>query len=210
MTGMTTALNGKSAVLRKPNAAPVLRTCVRSRNPGTTATLVCSGSICRISAFVTWSAATTTSGSQISSRRRGGRGPIAPVADTSSMNRLRQGILAALAQTRPDRIAGHGWDIPPAALALHAAGSFDGDSGLSRFARSPGPCIFPLQRDVRHDEQHRKLQLVLLQELEVLRRGRQDDPGLQRAADLLVLAERLDPGEHSLAQLDERAPPVEA
>ena len=39
MTAMTTVLSGKSAAFRKPNAAPVFRTCVKFMNPGTTSTL---------------------------------------------------------------------------------------------------------------------------------------------------------------------------
>src|SRR6202030_3903968 len=101
--------------------------------------------------------------SQISSHRRGGSAENVSVAGTSSMNRFRQRILAALAQPRPGRIAGHGRDIPPAALALDPAGALDGDPGRSRFPRTG---LGLVERDVRDDEQHRKLLLVLLQELE--------------------------------------------
>ena len=34
ITAMTTVLNGKSAPLRMPNAAPVFRACVKSKKPG--------------------------------------------------------------------------------------------------------------------------------------------------------------------------------
>ena len=44
--------NGKSAALRRPKAAPVLRTCVRSTRPGTTVTLSCRASVARTSALV--------------------------------------------------------------------------------------------------------------------------------------------------------------
>ena len=43
-----------------PNAAPVLRTCVRSKKPGITVTLSCSGSLALTRAFVTWSSTTMT------------------------------------------------------------------------------------------------------------------------------------------------------
>ena len=49
---MSTVLNGKSAPLRMPNAAPVFRTCVKSRKPGMIVTLSCSGSAARTIAFV--------------------------------------------------------------------------------------------------------------------------------------------------------------
>ena len=44
-TSAITRLEGKSAAFRNPNAAPVLRTCVRSSNPGSPATLSCSAEL---------------------------------------------------------------------------------------------------------------------------------------------------------------------
>jgi hypothetical protein len=49
---MSPVLKAKSDALRIPNAAPVFRTCVKSRNPGMTSTLVCSGSLARTIALV--------------------------------------------------------------------------------------------------------------------------------------------------------------
>ena len=49
---MTAGLYAKSTLLSMPNAAPVLRTCVRSKKPGITVTLSCSGSLALTSALV--------------------------------------------------------------------------------------------------------------------------------------------------------------
>src|ERR1051326_9035142 len=198
ITAITTVLNGKSTPFRNPNAAPLFSTCVKSTNPGTIVRLACSGSVARISAFVPWSAATTTIGSQTSSHRGGfsaaSRSP-APTTSSSvlSIHRLGETVLAAVAQAGPRRIRRHLRHVAPAALALDAAGALDGHArprlGVRFHVVGRRP---PLH--VGDDEQHRQLLRVRF-ELRELRRGRRDDDlGLQRAPNPLVLAQRLDLG----------------
>ena len=98
--------------------------------------------------------------------------------------------------------------IPPAALAFHAAGALDrharhrfagastsvgaGRSSTSETMNSIGSCL-----------------RVPLEQRQLRRRGRDHDLRLQRAADLLVLAQRLDLGEHPLAQREQRVPALD-
>ncbi len=126
MTAMVTVLNGKSAALNNPNAAPLFRTCVMFMNPDTTSTLALSGTVDRTIAFVSWSSATIAIGSPIS-RRRGETG-IWP-AVSSDMSRQR--VLAALAEPRPFRVGGHARHVAPAPLTLDAAGTLDDDAALA-------------------------------------------------------------------------------
>src|SRR5262245_18952789 len=162
---ITAVLNGNSARLRMPNAAPVLRTCVKSTSPGTIVTLSCSGSVARIAAFVSWSIATMISGSQISSRRRSARtargwsgASGASAFSTSSIDSLGEGVLAAVADPGPGRIGGHRFDVAPAPLTFHAAGAFD--RHLRQGIRARLVAVQRTELDLGHDEEHRQLARV--------------------------------------------------
>src|SRR3954462_15705862 len=205
---MITVLNGKSAPLRMPNAAPLLSAWVMSKKPGITVTLSCSGSDARTIALVPWSTATISSG-RMNSSSRGGGCEVSPAATVSSsalsIDGLGQRFLAAVAQAGDRRVGRHRRHDPPAAFALHPGRTFDGDAG-HRFARSLDVGRRRAQLDLGDDEKHRQLLGVLFEQDELPGRRGDDDLGLQGAADLLVLAERLDFGEHALAQRDQRLP----
>src|SRR5205823_2020104 len=211
ITAITTVLNGKSTPLRNPNAAPLFRTWVKSTSPGTIVRLACTGSVARISALVPWSAATITIGSQTSSHRGGfSAASRSPASTTSSsvlsIHRLGKGVLAAVAQAGPRRIGRHLRHVAPAALALDATGPLDDDARPRLGVRFHVVGRRP-QLHVGDDEDHRQLLRVRL-ELRKLRRGRRyDDLRLQRAADSLVLPQRLDLGEHLHAQIGKTLPP---
>src|SRR5262245_32364108 len=114
----------------------------------------------------------------------------------SATDRLGEGVLTPLAQPRPLGFTRHRRDVPPAALALDAGGAFNRDARLGVGLRlaSGAPNL-----DIRHDEEHWQLSGMALEEGQRRSRRLQDDARLQRAANLLVLAERLDLGEHTLA-----------
>src|SRR5688572_22133967 len=128
--------------------------------------------------------ATTRSGTQISKRR------LAPVCP-STIDGLRQRFLAPVAEAGPGRVARDRSDIAPAPLALHAARAFDG----YRKAR-PSICARGSELNLGHDEDHRQIAQVGVKNAELCLASRDDGFGLQRAADLLVLPERLDLTEH--------------
>src|SRR5262245_6406996 len=189
-----------------PNAAPVFRTCVKSTRFGITVTLVCSGSVARTIAFVSWSNATIRIGSQISRRRTGSstaRGALSPRAALSpglpaatasfralSIDGFGQCLLTPVAEAGPGRIARHRRHVAPAALALHAGRALDGHPrprvgvGLaivSRGGRRP-------QLDLGDDEQHREVAGIAFEKRELGVGGRDDHAGLQRAADAFILS----------------------
>src|SRR5258708_5678469 len=118
-----------------------------------------------------------------------------------SIDGLSECVLTSLTQAGPRRLARDRRHVSPAALALDAGGALD---------RHTGPRL-PLRFHIRRrlaqlylgdDEQHRQLLGVLLQERQLGRSGGHNDPGLQRASNLFALAQRLDFGEHLLAQTD--------
>src|SRR5262245_33880132 len=212
ITAMTTVLNGKSAVFRMPNAAPVFRTCVKSTSPGTMVTLVCWGSIARIAAFVSWSIATMAIGSQISSRRAGAGSAVSPGTtapfSVSSIDGLGQRLLAPIANPRPRRIGRNDGDVAPAPLALHARRPFDRHL-RHRLGVRADVAGCRAQLHLGDDEQHRELARVALEERELRFGARQHDLRLERAADPLVLPERLDRREHLLANGRQLRPAIE-
>ena len=102
------------------------------------------------------------------------------------------------------RVRRHVRHVAPAPFAFDAAGALD-RSTVRCARRRPGRP----QLDLRHDEERRQFARVAL-------RGTRARPaaavridlGLQRAADPLVLAKRLDFGEHVFAHGDEARPAV--
>src|SRR5438874_10405736 len=170
MAAISTVLNGNSVPLRMPNAAPLFSTCVKSMKPGMTVTLFCSGTTARTIAFVAWSITTMRIGSQ-SSRRRGGLPlPCRVVARTtsssvSSIHRLREGVLAPLAQAGKCRIGRDRRHVPPAALAFDAGGAHDRHprSGLDLRVDVGGRRT---QLHLGDDEQHRQQLRVRLDQRE--------------------------------------------
>src|SRR5262245_12447543 len=210
ITAITTVLNGKSTPFRKPNAAPLLRTWVKSMNPGMIVVLSCSFSDARTIALVAGSTATMIIGSQTSRWRRGLTAASCSPAWTISpsvlsIDRFGQRVLTPVAEAGPGRIGRDRSHVAPAPFALHAARPLDRDARprlgvhFSVHRRRP-------QLDLRHDEQHRQLLRVGLEPRELRRRRRHDHLRLQRAADLLVLAERLNLREHLLAEIDQHLP----
>src|SRR5580765_6316007 len=180
MAASRTVLSGKSAPLRKPKAAPVFRTCVRFTKPGRISTLEYIVNCVRTIALVIWSRATMANGSH-SSRRRGRRGATAACSCRSPvpslrigasslmalamlwMHRFRQRALAALAQSRGGRVVGDFVHVAPAPLAFHPMSALDDHRDLIGRTRATPQFHF------RHDEQHRQVVLVTLQEHELVR-----------------------------------------
>src|SRR5215471_2079344 len=154
-----------------------------------------------------------TIGSQISSRRGDARptttcagsgiGRLRPStsarAALSAIER-RQSILTAVADSRPGRFAGHGFDVAPASLAFDAVGATDGDGGFT-FLGFAVPDL-----DVRDDEQRGETLLVLPEKRRISRRGGQYDLRLERFSDAFVHAKPLDVGVHPLAQRQQPRP----
>src|SRR4029079_6778298 len=210
---MTTVLNGKSTPLRNPNAAPLLSTCVKSMNPGMIVRLSCSPSEARIIAFVAWSTATITIGSQTSRWRRGGTAASRSPAETLSssvlsIDRLGQCVLASVTQAGPGRIGRDRADVAPAPF------TFDAASTLDRYTRPRfGMCLDIVGRrpqlHLRDDEQHRQLFRVRFELRQLCGGRRHDHLGLERAADLLVLPKRLDLRKHLVAKADQHLPPAD-
>ena len=110
---------------------------------------------------------------------------------------LRQRLLAPLAQPGPGRLARHRRHVPPAPLAFHAAGALDRDARQRLFVRSTS--VGAGRSSTSDTMKSIGRSRVAFEQRELRRRRRQDDLRLQRAADLLVLAQRLDLGEHSRA-----------
>src|SRR5882724_5255788 len=125
-----------------------------------------------------------------------------------SIDLLSQRVLTPLAQSGRGRVARYDRHVAPAALALHTGGTLDCD---------PWPCVSGragivgrwAQLHFGDDEEHGQLACVWLEPRQVgLRRGH-DHSGLERAADLLLLAERLDFGDDPLAELDQHLPLID-
>src|SRR5262245_16562442 len=111
-----------------------------------------------------------TIGSQSSIRRgRGAAAASGPPVTTAwvSIDGFRQGVLAAVAEPGPRRIRRNRRDVPPAALTLDPACAFDRDAGLSGLRRGRAARA-PRQIDLRNDEEHRQLFLVLLEECQIV------------------------------------------
>src|SRR5919198_5468530 len=101
-------------------------------------------------------------GSQISSRRgrtwrTAGGAPASLVSASSAINGFRERLLASVAQPRPGRIGRDLVDVPPASIALDAAGTLDGDPQLRTL----------LKLHVRHDEEHRQVARVPAEQREL-------------------------------------------
>src|SRR5689334_11775788 len=117
---------------------------------------------------------------------------------TSTIQTLFDGLRACGADRREAAIRADVVGVLPAALALLAAGTFDGDAEIAR-----GGVV---QFHLRNDEEPGKLAGILFEEREEVAVRGEADAGLERRADELLIARGLQAPEHIAPHFHQTVP----